>query len=112
MNNIQVQKSSIHGRGVFATEFLPKGTTLTCDVRIFDESKSPIPTELIDYTFPWNRHIYSICFGFGSFFNHSNIPNVQILSKNTVKLTKTFIILADITKGDELFLNYGYNTKF
>ena len=61
---------------------------------------------LSDYQYPWLAKTKSICMGFGSFFNHSIEPNIQILKIDKIKLRKYFIILRDIKKGEELLLKY------
>jgi SET domain-containing protein len=104
---IKVSFSKIHGRGVFAAWPIPKGTELECDVLLFDNEAQSLKT----WSYPWSRNHYSVCMGFGSFLNHSEIPNVKIERIDKEKLTKTFKVIKDINEGEELFLNYG-NAKF
>lgn len=47
---VKVAKSTVHGKGVFATEFIPKGTILKCDVLLIDKSLS---WNLFQYEYPW-----------------------------------------------------------
>lgn len=100
---VKVDYSKIHGRGVFTTMFIPKNTELTCDVLLFDNKV----TELHQWSFPWDRNKFSMCIGFGSFFNHSDSPNVRIKSIDKNKLTKTFEIIKDVVEGEELLLKYN-----
>jgi SET domain-containing protein len=102
---IKIDFSEIDGRGVFATKQIKVGTELTCDVMLFDNSVKT----LSKWSYPWNKTHFSFCVGFGSFFNHNDIPNVKIKSINREKLTKTFVVIKEIKKGNELFLNYGKN---
>lgn len=104
---VEVRKSKIHGRGVFAIEDIKEGTKLTCDVIVMDG----IPEEIAKYTFPWSGNKSSMCMGFGSFFNHHHKPLVKIYSIDRENLTKTFIVLSDIKRGDELTLDYSGRGK-
>lgn len=101
---IEIRKSSIHGKGVFSTVFIPQNTILVCDVIIVEKNT------IADYEYPWDGKHSSICIGFGSFFNHASVPNVKIFRIDKINLTKTFITLVDINVGEELTLYY--NDKF
>lgn len=102
---IEVKKSHIHGRGVFATHFIPKGTEFICDVILIDKVLENNDIKI--YSFPWNRTHYSICIGFASFFNHNKLPNVKIFKIDKESLKIYFMTLNDINICDELFINYG-----
>lgn len=102
-NLIEIRQSNIHGKGVFAKKDMLKNTELICDVLVFNKKE----TILNDYHFPWDKNLSSICIGFGSFFNHSKIPNVKIKSIDKKKQIKTFILLKNIKKGEELTLCYN-----
>jgi hypothetical protein len=105
---IKVDFSEIDGRGVFATQDIGIGTELTCDVMIFENDVK----FLEKWTYPWDKDHFSFCVGFGSFFNHSQIPNVKIKSVDKKRLTKTFVVINDIKEGEELLLCYGKNKFF
>lgn len=102
---IEIRKSKIHGKGVFATQFIPKNTILKCDVLLVDKNSK----EFEVYYYPWetSKNLKCICIGFGSFFNSNEEPNVRIKSIDKEKLTKSFIILYDIKVNEELFLKYN-----
>ena len=102
---IKVDVSKIHGRGVFATQRINKGTELICDVMIFENNLK----NLKKWSYPWTQTHFSFCVGFGSFFNHNDIPNLKIKSIDKIKLTKTFVVIKELNEGDELLLNYGKN---
>ena len=102
---IKVDFSQIDGRGVFATQKVDVGTELVCDVMLFENDNK----HLIKWSYPWSKTHFSFCVGFGSFFNHNDTPNVKIKSIDKEKLTKTFVVIKEVNKGDELFLNYGRN---
>jgi SET domain-containing protein len=105
--NIEIRKSSIHGKGVFAKNFIPVGTLMCCDVLVLRDK----PVELRNYSYPWRSVETSLCMGFGSYFNHSQEPNVKIKSIDTENLTKTFITLRDIACGEELTIRYSIPGK-
>ncbi len=109
---VEVKNSLIHGKGVFATQNISKGTYLTCDVILFLNGEIDKESELRKYVFPFRLKINCICAGFGSFFNHSSEPNVKIKAIDFVNRTKTFEIINNVIHGDELFLNYGYQPDF
>ncbi len=98
-----IKESQIHGKGVFSTWIIPKGSIFTCDVLLIDKSINA----LNKYHYPWDSINNSICIGFGSYLNHSSDPNVKIYKVDRDKLTKTFIALRDIEQDEELTLYYG-----
>lgn len=100
---IKIKKSNIHGKGVFATDNIPVGTELICDVLLIDKNNNI----LVPYQYPWDKYYYSICIGFGSFFNHSYKPNVKIFKCDKINKTKTFKVISSIEKDEELFIKYS-----
>lgn len=104
---VEVLKSNVRGRGVFATQDIPKGTELVCDVFLIKQGE--YIGDLTIYTFPWGRLNDSICLGFASFFNHNKNPNVRNFKIDKENLKNTFLTTRDINKGEELFINYGTN---
>ena len=102
---IRVDFSKIDGRGVFATQEIDTGTELICDVMLFENGVKA----LAKWSYPWSRTHFSFCVGFGSFFNHSDRPNVRIKGIDKEKLVKTFVITRKINRGEELVLDYGKN---
>ena len=70
--------SLIHGRGVFATQFIPQGTLLP------------------------------IWYAAGHGFNHSCDPNVSSRAEDATRANPTRMALRDILPGEELTLSYGY----
>ena len=64
-------------------------------------------TILRDYYFMWGKSTCAICFGFGSFYNHSYKPNATY-KKNTKSKLISFIALENISKGEEITVNYNY----
>ncbi len=91
-NCLDIQKSEIHGRGLFATEQIPSGLILGIthveDKRFKD---GLIRTEL------------------GGYFNHSDKPNCEVVLFGDIRMLKT---LTEISEGDELTSKYTvYNPE-
>ena len=110
-SKIYVDKSPVHGWGVFAKETINEG-------EIFEEvpvlelpiNKGEVTSLLIDYRFNWPQGVewdkQVVGLGFASLYNHSNDANaywVSDLEKNTFK----FISNKKISSGDEIFIWYG-----
>ena len=110
-SKIYVDKSPVHGWGVFAKETINEG-------EIFEEvpvlelpiNKGEVTSLLIDYRFNWPQGVewdkQVVGLGFASLYNHSNDANaywVSDLEKNTFK----FISNKKILSGDEIFIWYG-----
>ena len=110
-SKIYVDKSPVHGWGVFDKETINEG-------EIFEEvpvlelpiNKGEVTSLLIDYRFNWPQGVewdkQVVGLGFASLYNHSNDANaywVSDLEKNTFK----FISNKKISSGDEIFIWYG-----
>jgi SET domain-containing protein len=104
---VEIRKSDIQGRGVFATQFIPKGTKLSCDVVLINKNLYDNFEVINIYAFPWDKDNYSICFGFASFINHSKTPNIRNFNIDKENLKDYFITLFDININNELLLDYG-----
>jgi hypothetical protein len=104
---IKIDFSEIDGRGVFATQDIEIGVELTCEVMIFENNVECLKK----WSYPWSKTHFSFCVGFGSFFNHSDNPNIKIKNIDKVNLTKTFVITKQVNKGDELLLYYNETFK-
>jgi hypothetical protein len=99
---VVIKKSDIHGKGVFAENFIPKGTILTCDILEI------IPHKLInEYVFYYKPDIKYIHIGFGSFLNGSKNFNIKHLKVDMDSKISYFEVMVDVKGGEELFLNYG-----
>lgn len=102
-NKLVVQKSSMHGYGVFAGKTIKKGEIIEeCYIII---SKRGGDRGLEDFYFDVKGK-YGVFLGFGSIYNHSDEPNAdyRISVTNrvaTIKATET------IRKGKEIFVSYG-----
>lgn len=101
-----IKKSTIHGKGSFATEQIKKGTIIECDVLEVPE------TELIrDYLFPLIGNRTCLHIGFGSFLNSSDTPNIKHIRIDYNLRMSYFKALVDIEIGEELTLGYLQNNK-
>ena len=93
-NCCTIKNSIIEGLGLFATEFIPKGTDLGM-------------THIFDDRFPNGV----IRLPLGGFFNHSENPNCQIVDgsideHNNVISHLRLITMKDINEGDEMTAFY------
>jgi SET domain-containing protein len=109
---IYIDKSPVHGWGVFAKETILEGEVIEeCPILtlpIYDGESSPI---LIDYRFNfpsgsegWTEQV--IPFGYGGLYNHSDTPNANWYSNND-KRTFLFFATKNIEIGEEIFTYYG-----
>ena len=108
---IYVDKSPIHGWGVFAKEDIMEGEVFEeCPILTLPIDKGEITSLLIDYRFNWPQgndfEEQVVALGYGSLYNHSDNANsfwVSDLENRTFK----FISNREIKKGEEIFVWYG-----
>jgi SET domain-containing protein len=96
------------GLGLFASEFIPKGTLIWQFVEGFDtkvhkdkyETLTNIQKNYVD-TYFWKEgdYLYSSC-DYSNFQNHSNNPNSVCLDEDKM------IALRDIYPDEEILVNY------
>ncbi len=111
---IYVDKSPIHGWGVFAKEkILAEEIIEECPIIPLPIVKGEHTGLLIDYRFnfpsglDWNEQVVAL--GYGSIYNHSNSANAYWYSLND-KRTFVFVAKRDIEPGEEIFTYYGDDT--
>ena len=105
-----LDKSSIHGIGVFTDEFIKKGTVVwefnpLVDVILTEKQLNELPEVtrkfIEDHGFPYpfgaNNHCLSL--DHAQYMNHSDTPNIDGAGDKNVALQ-------DIPKGTELTDNY------
>ncbi len=108
----KIGPSTVHGIGLFADQFIPKGTTTweynpEFDVSYTEEQVSrmsePAKERFFNYAyFDKDLHKYVLCLDDLRFINHKEVdPN--ILSTPTKD-----IAARDIQPGEELFCNYNH----
>jgi len=111
-DKIYLSKSKIQkaGMGVFASKLIKKVEVVeNCPVFVLPRKDYPIikKTALRNYYFMWGKATSAICFGYGSFYNHSYQPNATYKKKIKDKVIE-FIALKDIKKSEEITVNYNY----
>ncbi len=108
---IYVDKSPIHGWGVFASEDIKEGEVIEeVPILTLPINKGEVSGILLDYRFNWPQGIeweeQVVGLGFASLYNHSDTANaywVSELDKRTFK----FISNRNISVGEEIFVWYG-----
>jgi SET domain-containing protein len=108
---IYVDKSPVHGWGVFAKEIITQGEIIEeCPILTLPISPGEVTPLLIDYRFNWPsgtewvEQVLSL--GFGSLYNHSENPNAYWIS-DLDKKTFKFIATKRIEPNEEIFVWYG-----
>jgi SET domain-containing protein len=114
----KVAPSPVHGLGLFADQFIPKGTRIwefdeTVDSR-FDASRlvgltEPEHDELLKHTYLNPRSgLYVVCGDDARYMNHSDAPNTADVGYDEGVVNGEGITVAarDIEQGEELFSDY------
>ena len=115
---IEVRQSTVHGRGVFAKEDIPKGTKIIeyiGQVIDWDEAlrRHPHDPSQPNHTFYFGLEdgcVIDAKYGGNEamWINHSCKPNCQALEEDAKQGTRVFLYaLKNISKGEELFYDYG-----
>ena len=105
---VTVKQSPLHGKGVFATQNIAKGTVIVESHMVLIHVNENLPEELATLQFPWTDEYDAICLSdVGSFFNHSGQPNAEIKKRDLTNSIQTFAAKTDITKGDEITIYYN-----
>jgi len=109
---IYLDKSPIHGWGVFANQSIAENEIIeicpVIDMGIYFGDVSHI---LIDYRFNWpqgtpNYEKQVVCSGYGMMYNHSENPNAAWRS-NEENNTFEFYSIKPIRPQEEIFIWYG-----
>ena len=105
----KLKASDRHGIGLFADQFIRRGTVTWRRSRVFDVAFPPkslsrmpafIKKQFLKYSyFDHGKKEYILCFDDQRFINHSRRPNIQ----SCPHLDKA---IRDIKKGEELVCNY------
>ena len=109
-----LDKSRVHGIGLFADEFIPKGTVIwrfhpAVDIRLreeqFCELSPPCREQMRRYTYRERMSgLYVLCGDDARFFNHSDSPNCLDEDDGAGGVTVT---LRDVDRGEELTCDYA-----
>jgi uncharacterized protein len=106
---VEVKRIRGKGRGVFARRAIKKGEMIErvpVLVMTSDEyAKGLANTPLKDYCFCWGNDQVALALGYGSLYNHSYRPNARY--EDVGPLTKAFIAIRAIAKGEEITVNYN-----
>jgi SET domain-containing protein len=96
------------GWGVFCKEKIEKNEIVETCYCIVDNHNT---TSLKNYVYNKNNTSSDVyyCFGFGSLYNHSDIPNIKFRVIDEDKHIVTFTALKDIDINEELCIYYGDN---
>jgi SET domain-containing protein len=110
-NKIYIDKSPVHGWGVFAKIDIDENEIIEeCPVLTLPISKGEVTSLLIDYRFNWPQgndfEEQVIGLGYASLYNHNNNANAFWVS-DTNKKTFKFISNRRISAGEEIFIWYG-----
>lgn len=110
-----VKPSAIAGMGLFAGEFIPRGTIVWkyhagYDFMVAPEEAEKLPPIIKERFFNYsyldkivNRYVY--CVDDARFFNHSDTPNTESVGESDPSLWTT-IASRDIAEGEELTCDY------
>lgn len=108
---LSIRKASSKGRGVFAAQKIPSGTTIEESPVIVMENADRIlldQTLLHDYIFEWGEDKKQCCMALGyvALFNHSyesNCEYVMDYDSQTIRI----LTMRDIQRNEELTINYN-----
>jgi uncharacterized protein len=106
--------SSIHGIGLFADEFIPKGSStweflegfdLRLSPSVLERLSVPARTQFLHYSyFHADTGLYELCSDDARFFNHSDTPNTASFSLSSGDEVDR--ALRDIADGEEITCDY------
>lgn len=112
----QVKESKIHGLGLFADQFISKGTeiwrfTPGFDLKFTREQILSFPEalQIYIYKYSWRSKkskLYCFSSDDGKFFNHSEKPNVLSEYRDDEEEVIT-VAIKDIQAGEEILDNYN-----
>ncbi len=108
---IYIDKSPIHGLGVFAKEIINEGEVIEeCPIFTLPIKQGESSPLMIDYRFNWPQgndpEEQVIPWGYGCLYNHSKHANAYWIS-NLEKRTFVFISNRTIYPNEEIFVWYG-----
>jgi len=109
MVKTKIGSSKIHGVGVFADEFIPKGTVIWKFTPGFDILSFPDLLQIYIYKYSWKSKkskLYCFSSDNGKYFNHSKNSNT-ISEHRDGEEEVTTTAVKDIQIGEELTDNYS-----
>jgi len=110
IHGLYVAETSNKGRGVFTTADISSQSVIEICPCIILTNKDTLQihkTLLHDYYFLWDleEKTSAIALGFGSIYNHSELPNADFLINRDAN-DITFVAIKDIQAGEEILINY------
>ncbi len=110
--NIYVDKSPVHGYGVFTDSFLPAGTIIeeATHIKVCDAESPNDVLAPYRYSYPqFEPTKYVVALGYASLYNHSQEPNATwyIDFERDLFIFKT---IKNIFANQEIFTYYGDET--
>lgn len=113
---IYLKDSTTHGLGVFCSEEIQYNEIIdTCPFLLFPHRRQEKLPFFQNYAFCWpkseNWVNHVLVTGYGSYYNHSEMPNVSWES-DTERNVFVFKSLRKIKVGEELFIDYGNGVQF
>jgi len=104
--NVCIAKSHIHGRGVFANEFMAEGAWQF----VYGEVRTILPGDPLEkYGTEWDDDHTFIPYAPWCCCNHSEDPNCEISEYDGHGNVMVIGVLRDIAQGEEITLDYGYD---
>lgn len=109
---IEIRRSPLHGRGVFATTDLAAGVTVETAPALLIVDGDPAGTvrsRLADYVIGWDERHVAVGLGLLSLCNHHDDPNAELVTFDTADAGPaiSLITLRPIAEGDEVTVTYG-----
>lgn len=108
----KIEKSEIHGIGVFADEFIPNGTVIwkyqeNFDITLSNEQFEQLPKSAQEFFVHYGHYSkaeggYVLCGDNARFTNHSKSPAMQMLT------VTDSVAVRDINIGEEITEDYEY----
>ncbi|MBP6854858.1 MAG: SET domain-containing protein [Candidatus Pacebacteria bacterium] len=112
----KIAQSKIHGIGLFADEFIPKGTEIWRFTPGFDQKFTreqilnfPDLLQIYAYKYCWRSKksgLYCLSSDNGKYFNHSDDPNALSEYRDNEEEVVT-VAVRDIQIGEEILDNYN-----
>lgn len=108
MKLIEIRRSPLHGKGVFALQDIEVGTLLVESHMVLVDKNEDLPEEFATLQFPWNEDYDAICLSdAGSFFNHSSQPSAEIQERDFTRQIQKFFAKTKIYKEQEITIYYN-----
>jgi len=110
-----VAPSNIEGKGLYAAEFIVKGTVVSRWIEGLDKTFSedylnklkPEDKEAFKLMASWDGDSWFMSGDDGVYFNHSKSPNIRVVMGRGSPATWDRIAIRDIQSGEELTMDYS-----